>query len=68
MLVSSRQIEAVQRAKNALFEAKEPLQNEELEFFSYHIQDAIEAISSISKPYNNEEILDKMFGEFCLGK
>jgi tRNA modification GTPase len=68
MLVSSRQIEAVQRAKNALLEAKEPLQNEELEFFSYHIQDAIEAISSISKPYNNEEILDKMFGEFCLGK
>ena len=68
MLVSSRQIEAVQRAKKALLEAKEPLQNEELEFFSYHIQDAIEAISSISKPYNNEEILDKMFGEFCLGK
>ena len=68
MLVSSRQIEAVQKAKKALLEAKEPLQNEELEFFSYHIQDAIEAISSISKPYNNEEILDKMFGEFCLGK
>lgn len=68
MLVSSRQIEAVQKAKKALLEAKEPLQNEELEFFSYHIQDAVEAISSISKPYNNEEILDKMFGEFCLGK
>jgi tRNA modification GTPase len=68
MLVSTRQIEAVVKAKNALLEAKEPLLNEELEFFSYHIQDAITAISSISKPYNNEEILDKMFGEFCLGK
>jgi len=68
MLVSARQIEAVTKAKEALSLAKEPLLNEELEFFSYHIQDAIEALSSISKPYNNEEILDKMFGEFCLGK
>jgi len=68
MLVSTRQIEAVRKAKEAIALAKEPLLNEELEFFSYHIQDAIEALSSISKPYNNEEILDKMFGEFCLGK
>jgi len=68
MLISTRQIEAVNRAKEALLLAKEPLINEELEFFSYHIQDALHALSSISKPYNNEEILDKMFGEFCLGK
>jgi len=68
MLVSARQIEAVNKAKEALVLAKEPLMNEELEFFSYHIQDALQALSSISKPYNNEEILDKMFGEFCLGK
>jgi len=68
MLVSTRQIEAVKKTKEAILLAKEPLVNEELEFFSYHIQDALQAISSISKPYNNEEILDKMFGEFCLGK
>jgi len=68
MLVSARQIEAVNRAKESLLLAREPLMSEELEFFSYHIQDAIESLSSISKPYNNEEILDKMFGEFCLGK
>jgi len=68
MLISSRQIEAVTQAKNAILEAREPLLNGELEFFSYHLQEAIKAISSISKPYNNEEILDKMFGEFCLGK
>ncbi len=68
MLISARQIEAVTLAKASIFEAKEPLLNGELEFFSYHLQEAVKAISSISKPYDSEEILDKMFGEFCLGK
>jgi tRNA modification GTPase len=68
MLVSARQIEAVKFAKAAIEEAKIPLQTGELEFFSYHLQEAVKAISSISKPYDSEEILDKMFGEFCLGK
>ncbi len=68
MLISTRQIESVVEAKEAIKQAKEPLSRGELEFFSYYLQDAIKAISSISKPYNSEEILDKMFGEFCLGK
>ncbi|NEW59742.1 tRNA uridine-5-carboxymethylaminomethyl(34) synthesis GTPase MnmE [Sulfurovum sp. bin170] len=68
MLISTRQIEAVERTKQAISDAKEPLINGELEFFSYHLQDAVTALSSISKPYDSEEILDKMFGEFCLGK
>jgi len=68
MLISARQIEAVEAAKNAILEAKIPLLAGELEFFSYHLQEAVKAISSISKPYDSEEILDKMFGEFCLGK
>ena len=68
MLISARQIEAVTKAKSAIEEAKMPLLDGELEFFSYHLQEAVKAISSISKPYDSEEILDKMFGEFCLGK
>ncbi len=68
MLISARQIEAVTQARTAILEAKEPLLNGELEFFSYHLQEAVKHISSISKPYDSEEILDKMFGEFCLGK
>lgn len=68
MLISTRQIEAVSKAKQSILEAKEPLLNGELEFFSFHLQEAVKAISSISKPYDSEEILDKMFGEFCLGK
>jgi len=68
MLVSARQIEAVTKAKISIEEAKVPLLSGELEFFSYHLQEAVKSISSISKPYDSEEILDKMFGEFCLGK
>ena len=68
MLISARQIEAVTKAKASIEEAKYPLMQGELEFFSYHLQEAVKFISSISKPYNSEEILDKMFGEFCLGK
>jgi tRNA modification GTPase len=68
MLISARQIDAVEQAKRAVEEAKIPLTDGELEFFSFHLQEAVKAISSISKPYDSEEILDKMFGEFCLGK
>jgi tRNA modification GTPase len=68
MLISTRQIEAVKQAKKEIDHAKIPLLEGELEFFSYHLQEAVKAISSISKPYDSEEILDKMFGEFCLGK
>ena len=68
MLISARQIEAVTSAKQSILDAKIPLLEGELEFFSYHLQEAVKAISSISKPYDSEEILDKMFGEFCLGK
>ncbi|RUM74589.1 MAG: tRNA uridine-5-carboxymethylaminomethyl(34) synthesis GTPase MnmE, partial [Sulfurovum sp.] len=68
MLISTRQIEAVTEAKKAIIEAKEPLQEGELEFFSYHLQEALKALSSISRPYDSEEVLDKMFDEFCLGK
>jgi len=68
MLISSRQIESVTKALNAIQNAKEPLYNNELEFFSYEINSAIEALNEITKPYRHEELLDKMFSEFCLGK
>ncbi len=68
MLVSARQIEAVEQTLREIKSSQMPLNNGELEFFSYHIQEAVKSISTITKPYDNEEILDKMFGEFCLGK
>ena len=68
LLVSARQIEALKRTKDAVKSAKEPLLNGELEIFSFYLTEAITAISSISKPVDFNDIMDKMFGEFCLGK
>ena len=68
LLISTRQINAVEAANRAIEEAIHPLNNGELELFSYHIQDAIGHIGTLTHPYENDEVLDKMFGEFCLGK
>ncbi|MFA6629903.1 MAG: tRNA uridine-5-carboxymethylaminomethyl(34) synthesis GTPase MnmE [Sulfuricurvum sp.] len=68
MLISQRQIGATQAAVSAIEEAYEPLHSGELEFFSFHINVAIRAISSISRPYELDEMFDRMFGQFCLGK
>lgn len=68
MLISARQISAVESCYEEIALASAPLESGELEFFSYHLQEAVKHISTITRPYNNEEILDKMFGEFCLGK
>ncbi len=68
MLISARQIEAVERCAEEVALAQDPLKRGELEFFSYHLQEAVKSIGTITRPYSNEEILDKMFGEFCLGK
>jgi tRNA modification GTPase len=68
MLISARQISATERAVHSIDEAHEPLRDGELEFFSFHINDAIRAIASISRPYELDEMFDKMFGQFCLGK
>ena len=68
ILISKRQIEAVREALNAIKEAKEHLSEGELELFSYLLNDAISYISSITRPFERDEILDKMFSNFCLGK
>jgi len=68
ILSSSRQIEIIKETIYSINNAFEPLEREELEFFSYHLQEAVSKISQITKPYESEQILDKMFSEFCLGK
>jgi tRNA modification GTPase len=68
MLISQRQINATQEAVRAIADAREPLQSGELEFFSFHINQAIRSIASLTRPYELDEMFDKMFGQFCLGK
>ncbi|TLD85340.1 tRNA uridine-5-carboxymethylaminomethyl(34) synthesis GTPase MnmE [Helicobacter sp. MIT 11-5569] len=68
LLVSEYQFQAVQACINALKSSLEPLENGELELFSFHLNDALSAIASITKPYEYSQMLDVMFSDFCLGK
>ncbi len=68
MLISTRQIDAVKKTLQNIEEAVMPLEDQELEIFSFHLTQAVNAIASITRPYENDEMLDKMFGNFCLGK
>ena len=68
ILSSSRQIEIIKKTIKSIDLAFEPLQREELEFFSFHLQDAVSTLSQLTNPYESDQILDKMFSEFCLGK
>ncbi len=68
ILSSKRQINAIQKAYEAIDTSLQNLQINELELFAYNINEAIESISSITYPFERDEILDKMFGNFCLGK
>jgi len=67
-LVSKTQIIAVQDTLNEITQSKALLETGELEFFAHHINEAIQNISKITRPYENDQMLDVMFGEFCLGK
>ena len=68
LLISKRQVDAVAKAKDAIQRAKPLLINGELEFFAFEINEAIKFIASITHTFERDEILDKMFGSFCLGK
>lgn len=68
MLISQRQISAVQNTLTNIEEAFIPLEDQELEIFSFHLNEAVKEMASITRPFENDEMLDKMFGSFCLGK
>ena len=67
-MVSKRQISSVNNTLENIVLAKNPLYSGELEFFAHYITEALHEISQITRPYENDEMLDVMFGEFCLGK
>ncbi len=67
-LISKRQILSVENTLYNIRASEEPLLRGELEFFAHFITEALENISTITRPYENDQMLDIMFGEFCLGK
>ncbi len=68
LLTSQRQILAVENAYKSIEHSIELINDGELELFAFDINEAINYISSITKGFERTEILDKMFGSFCLGK
>jgi tRNA modification GTPase len=68
MLTSARQIEAVKQAYENVQSSYLLLGEGELELFAFHINVAIQSISSITTAFERDEILEKMFSSFCLGK
>ncbi len=68
ILISRRQIDAVSNSLTFIEESFELLKDGELELFSYNINESIKSIASITTAFERDEILDKMFGSFCLGK
>ena len=67
-LVSKHQVKEVEYALEHIRSSFAPLQSGELEFFAHHINSGLESISNITRPYEHTQMLDVMFGEFCLGK
>ncbi len=68
MLISTRQIQAVSETMKNIEDSFIPLEDQELEIFSFHLNEAVKEMASITRPFENDEMLDKMFGSFCLGK
>ena len=68
MLISQRQISAVESCLKNIEESFSSLQDQELEIFSFHLIEAAKEMANITRPFENSEMLDKMFGSFCLGK
>lgn len=68
LLISQYQFQAIKECIQALYDSKAPLENGELELFSFHINEALKALASITKPYEYSQMLDVMFSDFCLGK
>lgn len=68
LLTSKRQLKAVKEAYESIETSTDLLSEGELELFAFNLNEAIMSISTITRNFDRVEILDKMFGSFCLGK
>jgi tRNA modification GTPase len=68
MLSSARQITAVAKTLENIKVSRDLLNDGALELFSFHLNEAINALASITRTYERDEVLEAMFSKFCLGK
>ncbi|MCF0262773.1 MAG: tRNA uridine-5-carboxymethylaminomethyl(34) synthesis GTPase MnmE, partial [Sphaerochaetaceae bacterium] len=69
VIENARQRENLFRAIQALKEARLALDNNlPLDIISMDIQEALEALGEMTGEVTTDDILDKIFGSFCVGK
>jgi len=67
-LISKQQVNEVESTLANIKSSNSPLETGELEFFAHYINESLVHMSNITRPYEHTQMLDVMFGEFCLGK
>ncbi|MBR6028486.1 MAG: tRNA uridine-5-carboxymethylaminomethyl(34) synthesis GTPase MnmE [Clostridia bacterium] len=67
-LTQPRHVEAALRASNALKDALEALRQGALDLVSVDLQTAQSALAEITGEDVSEEVIDRVFAEFCVGK
>ncbi|HEF8357984.1 TPA: tRNA uridine-5-carboxymethylaminomethyl(34) synthesis GTPase MnmE [Campylobacter jejuni] len=68
MVSSLDLINACKILSEAIFRAKGLLEESSLELFAFELNLAINELARFTKDFQRDEILDEMFGNFCLGK
>ncbi|ECZ6121448.1 tRNA uridine-5-carboxymethylaminomethyl(34) synthesis GTPase MnmE [Campylobacter jejuni] len=68
MVSSLDLINACKISSEAIFRAKGLLEESFLELFAFELNLAINELARFTKDFQRDEILDEMFGNFCLGK
>ncbi|PJQ97318.1 tRNA uridine-5-carboxymethylaminomethyl(34) synthesis GTPase MnmE [Campylobacter jejuni subsp. jejuni] len=68
MVSSLDLINACKISSEAIFRAKGLLEESSLELFAFELNLAISELARFTKDFQRDEILDEMFGNFCLGK
>lgn len=69
IVLNARHTQAIKEAKNALVSAMQQIDSQEFsELICVNLRVAIDAFSAVVGRIDNEQMLDKLFAKFCIGK
>lgn len=68
LVVSARHAECLRKAEIELIEAEKSIGALPVEFISSKLRQVVEDLSEILGKFDNEDVLDKIFSSFCIGK
>ncbi|MDR0715680.1 MAG: tRNA uridine-5-carboxymethylaminomethyl(34) synthesis GTPase MnmE [Puniceicoccales bacterium] len=68
IVVNGRHVDILIRARQAIDRTRKTLPTMGVEFSANNLRDALEILGEMTKRYDNESMLDKLFSTFCVGK